>query len=449
MHKSSQDNYLFLTQGPIRKVITTMAFPTIVGMLVTALYNMADTFFVGQLSTQATAAVGVAFSMMFFVQSVSFFYGHGTGNFMARELGARHQEQAEIMAATGLTYALLTGVVIGLMGIIFLTPLSQMLGSTSTILPYTHRYLGIVLLGTPFATGSFTLNNQLRFQGNASLAMRGIVTGALLNVALDPLFIFAFGWGIAGAAIATVVGQVVSFVILLIMVQRSNVRLSIRNIRWQGKWMREIIAGGTPSLSRQGLTALAAVLLNHAAAPYGDAAIAAMSIVSRFTMLLIAGVIGFGQGFQPFCGFCYGAHLYERVRRGFWFSVRVTTLFLLLCSVVGWVWSEEVIRAFRHDPAVMSIGTHALRWQLAAIPTYGLAIMANMLTQTTRKTIRANILAAARTGIFFVPLILILPHCWGLMGVQMCQSVSDYCALFITIPILINTFREMRSEERQ
>lgn len=443
--RKEQDNYLFLTQGPIPKVIGTMAVPTIVGMLVTALYNMADTFFVGKISTQATAAVGVVFSMMFFIQSVSFFFGNGSGNYISRELGAQSHRNAEVMASTGFFYAVASGVLIMVVGLLFLTPLSEALGSTPTIQPYTREYLGIILIGTPFTTGSFTLNNQLRFQGNAALAMRGIVTGALLNVVLDPILILWLDWGVAGAAIATVIGQMTSFFILLYMIRKSgSIPIALKNISFSGCYVREIMAGGTPSLSRQGLTALATVLLNHAAGVYGDAAVAAMSIVARFTMLLLAAVIGFGQGFQPFCGFCFGAQLYHRVKAGFWFAVKVTTVFLVLCSVVGWLFAEEIVLAFRHDPHVMAVGANALRWQLTAIPTYGLMIMANMLTQTTRKTIRANILAAARTGIFFVPLILVLPHCFGLKGVEMCQAMSDFCAVLITIPILWSTFREMK-----
>lgn len=442
--RSEQENYQFLTQGKIQRVITTMAVPTIIAMLVTAIYNIADTFFVGRISTEATAAVGVAFSMMFLIQAVSFFFGNGSGNYISRELGAKRHRNAEIMATTAFFYAIAVGLVIAVVGLVLLNPLCIWLGSTPTILNDTRQYLGIVLLGTPFTIGGFTLNNQLRFEGNAALGMRGILVGAFANILLDPILIFVFDLGVAGAAIATVIGQFLSFMVLLRMVNGvGSIPIRWSNFSKESVYIKEIFAGGTPSISRQGLTAIAAVLLNHAAANYGDAAIAAMSIVNRFTMVVLAGVIGFGQGFQPFCGFCYGAGLYKRVKSGFWFSVNVTTVFLVVCSVLGWLFSDAIIAVFRNDPYVISVGTNALRWQLVSIPFYGLLIMANMLTQTTRKTIRANILAAARTGIFFVPLILILPHCYGLRGVEMCQAVSDFFSILITIPILWSAFREM------
>lgn len=442
--RSEQENYQFLTQGKIQRVITTMAVPTIIAMLVTAIYNIADTFFVGRISTEATAAVGVAFSMMFLIQAVSFFFGNGSGNYISRELGAKRHRNAEIMATTSFFYAIAVGLVIAVAGLVLLNPLCIWLGSTPTILNDTRQYLGIVLLGTPFTIGGFTLNNQLRFEGNAALGMRGILVGAFANILLDPILIFVFDLGVAGAAIATVIGQFLSFMILLRMVNGvGSIPIRWSNFSKESVYIKEIFAGGTPSISRQGLTAIAAVLLNHAAANYGDAAIAAMSIVNRFTMVVLAGVIGFGQGFQPFCGFCYGAGLYKRVKSGFWFSVNVTTVFLVVCSVLGWLFTDAIIAVFRNDPYVISVGTNALRWQLVSIPFYGLLIMANMLTQTTRKTIRANILAAARTGIFFVPLILILPHCYGLRGVEMCQAVSDFFSILITIPILWSAFREM------
>lgn len=445
MMEHSRDNYAFLTEGPVHRVIGTMAVPTIISMLVTALYNMADTFFVGQIDTQSTAAIGIVFSVMFLIQALSFFFGNGSGNYISRELGARRHRNAEIMVTTGFVYALAAGLLILLIGELFLTPLSRWLGSTPTILPYTETYLGITLLGSPLLTGAFTLNNQMRFQGNAIYAMRGIASGAILNVALDPLFIFVFDMGIAGAAVATVIGQAVSFIVLLRMTHRGgSIRIRLQNFSPSTVYIREILAGGTPSLSRQGLSSLATVMLNYGAGAYGDAAIAGMSVVNRFTMMLLAAVIGFGQGFQPFCGFCYGAGLYARVKSGFWYSVRVCTLFLLACSIVGWIFSDHIIVLFRRDPAVVAVGTAALKWQLASLPLTGLIIVSNMFTQTIRKTWRANLLAAARSGLFFIPLMIILPRTFGLLGVEMCQTFSDMCAFALTLPILYSAFREMR-----
>ena len=444
MHAGT-DNYTYLTTAPIRRVIPTMAIPTIISMLVTALYNMADTFFVGKLDTQSTAAVGVVFSMMFFVQAIGFFFGHGSGNYISRELGARRHDNAARMAATGFCFSVIAGTLIAVLGWIFLNPLSLLLGATPTILPHTRQYLGIVLLGTPFLTGSLTLNNQLRLQGNASYAMVGIVTGAILNVGLDPLFIFVCHWGVAGAALATVTGQVVSFLFLFFMTHRGE-NIAIRFRLFSPTWsaFKEIIFGGSPSLCRQGLLCLATTMLNHAAGNYGDAAIAAMSIVNRITMMVMAVVIGLGQGFQPLCGFCFGARLFTRLKRAYWFTIAVGTTFLIVCMVVGWLLSDHLIGIFRNDTAVIAVGIVALRWQISTLPLNSFIMTSNMLTQTCRMPVAANLLASARSGLFFVPLILVLSHFFGLMGVEMCQAVSDICSFSLTVPVMAHTLKRLK-----
>lgn len=439
-----RNNYTFLTTAPVPRVVLTMAVPTIISMLVTSLYNLADTFFVSQINTQCTAAVGIAFSVMSVIQAVGFFFGHGSGNYISRKLGARETRDARTMAATGFTYSLLFGVVIAVVGHIYLTEISLWLGSTPTILPYTERYLGIVLLGAPFMTASLTMNNQMRLQGNASYAMYGILSGAMLNVVLDPLLILGFMLGITGAAIATLISQVCTFCILLYMTGRSGgIRIDLRHFSPRLAFMKEIIFGGTPSLSRQGLSAFSAAALNVVAGAWGDAAIAGMSIVTRFCFFIFAIIIGLGQGFQPLCGFCYGAGLYERVRRGFLFCVRLGTVFLIVFSVVAAFFAEDIIHCFRHDPEVVAIGTAALRWQLltfALLPTVGVS---NMLLQTIRKPVRANLAAAARSGLFFIPLILVLPRHFGLLGLEMCQAVADVFSFALCAPLAWSAFRDM------
>lgn len=438
------DNYTYLTSAPIHRVIPSMAVPTIISMLVTSLYNLADTFFVGRINTQATAAIGVVFSLMFFVQAFGFFFGHGSGNYISRELGARHHGNAEKMAATGFVLSFITGVLIMAVGLLSLRPLSLALGSTPSILPYTMDYLGIVLLGAPFLTASLTLNNQLRLQGNAAYSMVGIVTGALLNVGLDPLLIFVCDLGIIGAAIATVIGQIVSCVILFFM-SRHGGSIAIRFKSFAPTWQacKEILYGGSPSLNRQGMMCVSVMLLNHAAGSYGDAAIAGMSIVNRVSMLIMSFVIGLGQGFQPVCGFCYGARLFPRLREAYWFTVKIGFIFLLCCTCLGWFFSPQIIGIFRNDPAVIAVGTEALNWQLCTLPLNIFTMSGNMLTQTCRKPVAANILAAARNGLFFIPLILVLPHLFGLQGVVICQSLSDICAFSISIPIIRHTLTHL------
>ena len=288
MKHEHKDKYTQMTTEPVHKLIGSLAVPTIISMLVTSLYVMIDTYFVGKINTQATAAVGISFSVMAIIQAFGFFFGHGSGNFISRRLGARDYESAEKMAATGFFSAFIAGCLITAFGLIYLTPICIRLGSTPTILPYTETYLGIILLGAPFMASSLVLNNQMRFQGNALYAMVGITAGTILNIGLAPLLIFVFDMGIAGAAWATLCGQVCSFFILLYMDSRGeNIRIRPRNFTPRLAYFREILYGGSPSLCRQGLASLAAILLNVAAGRYGDAAIAGMSIVGRICMFCL------------------------------------------------------------------------------------------------------------------------------------------------------------------
>ena len=439
------DKYTFLTQAPVHRVIGAMAIPTIISMLLTSMYNLVDTFFVGKINTQSTAAVGIVFSVMFFIQAFSFFFGNGSGNYISRQLGAQNTKDAEVMASTGLFYTLVFSLIVMLLGWIFLEPISILLGSTPTILPYTRQYLGISLLGTPFIMGTFCINNQMRFQGFTKYSVYGAISGSIINCLLDPVFIFGFSMGVSGAAVASVIGQICGFVILLIMSQKEGVIHYIhRRISFEGRFVKEIIAGGTPSISRQGLASVSTIALNSVAGNYGDAAIAAMSIVTRISMFIFSVIVGLGQGFQPMCGFCYGAKLYDRVKEGFWFSTKIGTLFLLFWSVVLIIFSGEVVSLFRDDPEVIAIGIPALRYQMIIFPACSFMMMANMMMQTCRKTIRANILAASRQGLFFIPLIFVLPYFYGLFGVEICQAVSDVISLIVTIPIVWTAFKEMR-----
>lgn len=446
MQPRHRDNYEFLTQAPVSRVILTMAVPTIVSMLVTCFYVIVDTYFVGQLNTQSTAAVGIVFPLMSLIQAIGSFFGHGSGAYMSRELGARRTDNASSMATTGLVYALLTGILIAVVALLFLRPLSLVLGSTATSLPFTEQYMAIILLGAPFQIASFTLNSQLRMQGNARYAMWGIISGALLNVILDPILIFACGLQLRGAALATVIGQIVSVAVLLAMCHfraTAGVRLRPRFFSLHWHYVREIVYGGSPSLSRQGLASISVVLLNVAAAGYGDAAVAAMSIVSRVTMFVMAVIVGLGQGFQPFCGYCYGAALYNRLRHGFWFTVRVGFVFLLCFSAFFFCFAEQTIAVFRDDAIVIAVGSTALRWHLAVYPLNAYIMAGNMMLQTTRRPLRANVLSSARKGLVFIPFILILPHLFGLMGIAMCQAVCDVVTFIIAIPIVRSAFREM------
>ena len=441
-----RNNYEFLTTAPVPKVIGTLAVPTIISMMVTSIYSLADTYFVSQLNTQATAAVGIVFTVMSIFQAVGYFYGHGSGNYIAMQLGAKNTSEARTMAVRGFAYAILTGVVLALLGMLFLPQLGRWLGSTETIYPYTLQYLKFILIGCPFIIGSLTLNLQLRFRGDALFAMFGILSGAILNILLDPILIFYADMGISGAGLATLISQMTSFLVLLAITLCLRPSKSSKPITLNSQFstLNYIFRGGMPSITRQGLGTIATLLLNLTAAGFGDAAVAAMSIVTRITFLVYSAVIGLGHGFQPLCGFCYGAHLYHRVSSGFWFSVRVGTAFLTIVTIVGFAFTNEIIALFRDDPEVIAIGDQALRWQLLTYPLGAFIMHSNMMMQTVNRPLEANLLAAARRGLFFIPFILILPPFFGLFGLIITQACADICAFLLTLPIVLGWLRELK-----
>ncbi|MBQ9828503.1 MAG: MATE family efflux transporter [Lachnospiraceae bacterium] len=443
---AAEARYRDLTETPVKKLILRLSVPTIISMLVTALYNAADTFFVGRISTEATAAVGLAFSVMAIIQALGFFFGQGSGNYLSRMLGAKNKKEAEEMAITGLVMAFLTGIAVAALIIIFIRPVAGFLGGSGTTLEYTVKYMRIIAMGAPFMMSQFVINNQLRYQGSAIYAMFGLLAGAILNIGLDPLLIFVFDMKVEGAAIATVAGQIISFFVLLIgSMKGANIRLRMSNLRINGHYTAEIINGGIPALFRQGLTAVATVLLNRAAGVYGDAAIAGMSVTTRVTSFTISALIGFGQGYQPVCAFNYGAGKKERVREGYFFCLKYGTIFLVIMAALCIIFAPQIIGFFRDDPAVIEVGKSALRWQAAALPLLACIIMTNMMLQSMGKGLKASITASARSGIFFIPLILILPGVLGLPGLEMTQAVSDVLSISISIPLAASELKKMRS----
>ena len=450
MNEKQEAKYIKMTTEPVGRLICGLAVPTIISMMITAAYNLADTFFVGMLhSNSATGAVGVVFSLMAIIQAVGFFFGHGSGNFISMELGRQNTDRAAKMAATGVVYAFFAGIVMLVLGQIFLVPLARLLGSTETILPYACDYLRIILIGAPYMTASFVLNNQLRYQGSAAYGMVGIVAGAILNVGLDPLLMFVFDMGISGAALATIISQFASFCLLLAGCTRGgNLRIRLKNVQFKPYWFGMICKGGFPSLCRQSLMSLATICLNNSAGVYGDAAIAAMSVVQRSMMMANSALIGFGQAFQPVCGFNHGAKLYGRVKQGYWFCVKWATLGLAVLGTAMFLFAPTIIAVFRNDPDVISFGAAALRFQSATLILNGFVIISGMTTQTLNRVWQATVLSITRQGLFFIPVVLIAPHFLQEVGIQAAQSVSDFCSFLLTIPLTIPLLRELSCGEK-
>lgn len=442
----------YMTTTPVPQLILKLSVPTIISMMVTAIYNTADTFFVARVShdpavnTAATAAVGLVFTVMAIIQAFGFFCGHGSGNYLSRMLGADNHKEANEMASTGFAIALIIGVFFAVVGNIFVEPIADFLGATPTTLQFTKDYMRIILFGAPFMMAQFVINNQLRFQGSAVYAMVGLMSGAAMNMVLDPLLILGFHMEVKGAAIATIMGQFTSFVVLLIGTSKGeNIKMSIKNVHINGHYIYEIINGGAPSLFRQGLAAISTLLLNRTAGAIGsDAAIAGMSVAGRLMLMMGSALIGFGQGYQPVCSFNYGAGLLKRVKEGFVFCVKWSTVFLIGIGAVCYILAPRIISFFSKDPAAIEVGVTALRYMAMAAPLSGAIVISNMMLQSIGKGFKASITASARNGICFIPLILILPQFLGIRGVEMCQACADVFSLFIAVPLAYTELRKFK-----
>ncbi|MBT1172039.1 MATE family efflux transporter [Bifidobacterium sp. MA2] len=426
-----------MTESPVRPLILKLCLPAVISNLVTTAYNLTDTFFIGQLGTSQSGAIGIAFSIMTILQALGFFFGNGAGNSMSRELGKRNDERASRLLAIGFAGAVLSGLLVAVVCLSTLRPLVVALGSTATIAPYAVTYLTPILAAAPCVCGSFALNGLLRYQGQSAYGMIGLVSGALLNFLLAPLFIFVFGMGILGAGLATGICQTVSFVILTVMSARFGVlKLSLSNCRLDPLLLREIIGGGLPSLIRQGAGSIATTCVNIAANPFGDAAIAGMAIVMRIMLGANSVIIGLGQGFQPVCGYNYGAAKFARVREAYWFCVTLATGVLLALGVIIWMTAPQLVEIFRSDPAVVAVGVAALHFQCVTVVLNGVNMMGNMISQTLGQTGIASFLAVCRTGLYLAPIVLILPHFLGVTGVEAAQAVADVLTFVTTIPFM-------------
>ena len=437
-----------MTTEPVSRLIPALALPTIASMLVTALYNMADTYYVGRIATSATAAVGVVFPLMAFIQMVGMTFGVGAGSHVSRLLGRKEVEKASRTVSTAFFTAAACGAGITVFGELFLDPLMRVLGSTETILPYAREYGRYILLGAPIMAASFVMNVSLRSEGSAVLGMIGITTGAVINVILDPILMFGLGMGIKGAAIATLASQLISFFILLshYLKRRSALRLSPANFVFEADTYREILKSGMPTFLRQSVASLAAVALNSAAGTYGDAAIAGMSVVTRIMLFMSSVLIGFGQGFQPVAAFNYTAGRRDRVLQAFWFSVKVGTVGLLVFAVTAWTFAPSFVRLFRDDPEVVRIGASALRAQCISLPLSAFIVMSNMMFQYIGQPWRASLLALSRQGLAFIPALLLLSRFFGLSGIQSSQAVADFATFLLALPITAVTIKAMKRD---
>ena len=446
---TQEERYQMMMDTPIPRLISKLAVPTIVSMLITAIYNMADTFFVSRIGTSASGAVGIIASFMFLIQAIGFTFGMGSGNYISRSLGDQNGGEAGKAASTAFFSVFFIGIFMMIFGVIYMEKVVYLLGATSTIAPFAMSYMRYILYAAPFMLCSYVMNNILRAQGIAMYAMFGIAVGGILNIILDPVLIFGFHMGIAGAAIATMISQIVSFGILLCQCnfRKDSIKIQLSKFSPTLRMYGIILHGGLPSLCRQGMMSISSVVLNVTAGPYGDAAIAAMSIVSRFMMFINSGLIGFGQGFQPVCGFNFGAKRYDRVLESFWFCFKVSTVVLTGLGLISFGLARPIIALFRReDLKVIEIGSRALRLQLLTMPIQGWIIMCNMMTQSIGYGFRASLVAMGRQGLFLVPALWILSGVFGLLGVQMAQAVADVFTFALASAIIAGILKDFKQK---
>lgn len=444
-NESAKAQYDKLTKSPVNKLISSLAVPTIISMMITMVYNVADTYFVSKISVSASGATGVVFSLMGIIQAFGFMYGQGAGSNISRLLGAKNIELARKYCSSAFFYALATGIIVMSIGLCFLSPLMRMLGSTETILPFAMDYGKFILISAPAMTTSFVMNNILRYEGMARLAMIGIATGGILNMILDPILIFGLSLGINGAGIATAFSQYISMGILLalFLTKKCQTRISIKYVSLKFEYFWNIVTTGIPSFARQGLNSVSNMVMNLEAAVYGDPCIAAMSIVAKCSGVIFSVGVGIGQGFQPVASFNYGAKIYSRVKEGIKFTWRLGTIVVSSLSVICFVFAPQIVGIFRNEAEIITIGKATLRFMCIALVFLPTIMLGNMTFQSVGKRGRAFFLACCQNGLFFVPFVLVLPNLIGVTGIEISQPIAYILSAIITVPLLMSFMKKL------
>ena len=435
--KSTSD---LMLNTPIPKLVVKMAIPTVFSTIVLSIYGMADLFFVSRLGPNASAAVGIVFSILTMVQAVASMLGVGAGNIISRSLGAGDSSKADIVASVTFFFSIAIGTILMIFGIVFKTELMKFLGATSTILPYAQDFAHYILLASPIMCSSFVLNIMLRSQGKPRLSMIGLSIGGVLNIILEPILIFELKLGIAGAAIATLISQIVSFIILLCMYLygKNLAKIRIKLLGANGvKVLSSVCSNGAPSLLRQGLVVVANVLLNIHASKFGVEAIAGISITNRIFLLVVSVMFGFGQGFQPVAGFCLGANCFDRVKRAFFFTLFISIVVEFIFAFLLYIFDANIVKFFQKDKQVIKIGIQAIHYFALSLPLLPFIVCTNMLYQVTGKNKQSLFLASCRQGIFFIPLIFTFPYFFGLTGLMLCQPIANTLSALVAIPFLV------------
>ncbi len=440
---------LKMLNEPIPKVTLEMAIPTIISFLITSIYNLADTYFVSSLGTNATAAVSVNQSLDQIIMMAGSLLAMGASSYISRLLGARKKERAMNVLSTAWFMAAVFGAFILTVGTLFMHPLVRLLGATPTCEEYSIQYATYVLLVAPFMAASFVMNMCLRAEGSATLSMIGMGFGGILNCFLDPIFIFRFGLGVAGASMATAISKMVSFSILVYpyLTHRSVLRISPKLVRFDKEIFYQIFSVGSSSLFRNGLAVIAAIILNNIAGNISDSVLAGIGVSTRIMMFPFGIILGFGSGYQPVAGFNWGAGRFDRVRECYRFAWKFAVVGSIVMGLVLAVLAVPIIRLFSTvDPEMQRIGALCIRLQCLALPAHAWVAVVNMLCGALGFAGWAAILATARQGSCFLPIIFPMALLFGGNGLAAVQAVADVLTL---IPGAIIMKRAVARIDRQ
>lgn len=439
----AQAYYDKMTKAPLAKLIVSLGIPTTISMLVTNIYNMVDTYFVGTLGESQQAATGILFTLQAIIQAIAFMLGQGSGSLVSKALADKNTDEASEYVSTGFFTGAVLGVALMIFGLIFLTPFMRLLGSTETILPYAKQYGFCVLIMCPVVVCSFVLNNNLRYEGKAFYAMIGLVTGGIINIAGDYILIKLIPLGVFGAGIATALSQFISFLILMHFYKKmAQSKISLRFVSRKWSVYMSICKVGFPALIRQGLSSISSGLLNNLTRPYGDAAIAAMSVVNRFSAFVMCVGLGVGQGFQPVAAFNYQAKKYSRVKKGLLVTMLIGACLIGCLAVPGYIFAEKIVYMFQKSEAVVEIGTFALRCACFGVLGLPLSVPINMLYQSARMAGLSSFLSLLRSGLTFIPTLIITTQLWGITGIQISQPIADIATGLISVPFIISFLRK-------
>lgn len=445
---NAEKHYQKMTATPVSRLILNLGIPTTISMLITSIYNMADTYFVGNVGESAQAATGVLFTLQAILQGIAFMLGHGGGTFVSKHLAEQDAKTATMYISTSFFTGAAVGLLISVVGLLFLEPLVLLLGSTQTILPHAMDYGLWVLIACPFIICSLILNNGLRYEGKAFYAMFGLTTGGILNILGDYILVSRLGMGVYGAGLATAVSQIISFFILLFMyLKMAQSTISMKAVSRELSVYRSICRVGLPSLIRQSLNAMTSGVLNNVTKAFGDAAIAAMSVVNRYSQFLMCVGLGMGQGFQPVAAFNYQAKKYSRVKKGLVFTMCFGFVFIGGISLVSIFIAAPIIGIFQKAPEVIAVGSVALRYAAIGMMFAPLSVPVNMLYQSIQQPTISSVLSLIRSGAITIPLLLIAVPLIGITGVQIAQPTADIIAGLISIPFIVRFLRAPMQDE--